>query len=95
MPLFFLNSLSYQLSDRDRLNVVPDALHDLGDRVLEGLQELGKWTVTLLFPAQGWKRIGLLNDGHGVLLLSDENELLLLVDNLHGLLYLLLSIVLL
>ena len=95
MPLLFLNSLSYQLSDRDRLNVVPDALHNFGNRVLEGLQELGKWTVTLLFPAQGWKRIGLLNDGQGVLFLSDENELLLLVDNLHGLLYLLLSIVLL
>ena len=95
MPLLFLNSLSYQLRDWDRLNVVPNALHNLGDRVLEGLQELGKWTVTLLFPAQRWKRIGLLNDGQGVLLLSDENELLLLVDNLHGLLYLLLSIVLL
>ena len=95
MPLLFLNSLSYQLSDRDRLNVVPDALNNLRNRVLEGLQELGEWAVALLFPAQRRKRIGLLNDGHGVLLLSDENELLLLVYNLHGLFYLLLSIVLL
>ena len=95
MPLLFLNSLSYQHGNGDSLKEVPDALYNLGNCMLEGLQELGKWTFTLLFSAQRWIRIGLLNNGQGVLLLSDQNELLLLVDNLHGLLYLFLSIVLL
>lgn len=88
-----LDALVDQSLNLHSLDVVADSFDDFGDCLFEGLEKLGERAVVGRHDTLA--RVGLLNYAHSILSLRHQDQLLLLIDYVNGLLHLLLDRVLL